>query len=75
MKRRGRCGKEPAIAELKEVERILTERPEAACEPGGSKGWTPLLYLCYTRFSYPPTIANALAISKHPLAHGRGFAR
>ena len=30
-----------------EVERILTEQPQAASEPGGPKGWEPLLYLCF----------------------------
>ena len=56
--------------ELEEVERILTERPEAACEPGGSRGWTPLLYLCYTRFSHAPTIANAPAMARALLGRG-----
>ncbi len=56
--------------ELEEVHRILAERPAAACESGGARGWTPLLYLCYARFSYPPTIENALAIAGALLDHG-----
>lgn len=55
---------------LEEVERILAERPEAAREPGGPRGWTPLLYLCYTRFSHQPTIDNALAIARSLLDRG-----
>jgi ankyrin repeat protein len=48
--------------DIDEVRRILVDRPEAACEPGGSRGWSPLLYLCYTRFSHQPTIDNAVKI-------------
>lgn len=47
-----------------EVERILADRPEAARESGGSRAWTPLLYLCYTRFSHQPTIDNAVSIGR-----------
>jgi len=56
--------------DLEEVERILADRPEAAREPGGSRGWTPLLYLCYTRFSHQPAIDNALAIGRALLDRG-----
>lgn len=56
--------------EIQEVERTLGERPEAACEPGGSRGWTPLLYLCYTRFSHQPTIENAVAVGRALLDRG-----
>jgi ankyrin repeat protein len=56
--------------DIQEVERILTRRPEAACEPGGSRGWTPLLYLCYTRFTHQPTINNAVAIARLLLDRG-----
>lgn len=54
---------------LEEVARILAQRPAAAREPGGSRGWTPLLYLCYTRFSHQPTIDNAVAIGRALLDH------
>jgi ankyrin repeat protein len=56
--------------DLQEVGRILAERPEAAREPGGSRGWTPLLYLCYTRFTHQPTIDNALEIARALLDQG-----
>jgi len=56
--------------ELSEAQRVLTGSPEAARQPGGPRGWTPLLYLCFTRFSHPPTIANAVAIGRLLLDHG-----
>src|SRR6266849_4187320 len=56
--------------ELTEVERIVRERPEAARESGGPRGWTPILYLAFTRFTHPKTIANALAIARVLLDHG-----
>lgn len=56
--------------DLEEVERVLVERPEAATEPGGSRGWTPLLYLCYARFSRQPTIDNAVPIARALLDRG-----
>jgi ankyrin repeat protein len=46
-----------------EVARVLAARPEAARTRGGARGWTPILYLAYTRFTHPPTIENALAIA------------
>jgi ankyrin repeat protein len=55
---------------LQEVERILAERPHAARERGGARGWTPILYLAYTRFTHQPTIENALAIAARLLDHG-----
>jgi ankyrin repeat protein len=56
--------------DLEEVRRLLAARPEAARERGGARGWTPILYLAYTRFTHPPTIANALAIARLLLDHG-----
>ena len=56
--------------DLAEVERIIAATPSAASEPGGSRGWTPLLYLCYTRFSHPPTIDNAVVIARSLLNNG-----
>ena len=50
--------------ELDDVGRILGAQPEAARERGGPRGWTPLLYLCYTRFTHQPTIDNAVAIGR-----------
>jgi ankyrin repeat protein len=49
--------------DLEEVTRRLAERPEAACERGGPREWTPLLYACYARFSSPPAIEHAAAIA------------
>ena len=56
--------------ELAEVERRLAERPEAASERGGFRNWTPLLYLCFTRFSHPPVVGNAVAIARALLDRG-----
>src|SRR5262245_4907745 len=38
---------------LADVQRIVTERPAAVREPGGSRGWTPILYASFTRFTHP----------------------
>jgi ankyrin repeat protein len=56
--------------DLAEVVRILAERPEAARERGGARQWTPIVYLCYTRFSHPPAIDNAVAIARALLDRG-----
>ena len=53
-----------------EVERILTANPKLVNEPGGSRGWPPLLYLCYTRFTHQATIDNAVAIGRMLLERG-----
>ena len=53
-----------------EVERLLAARPEAANEPGGERGWPPLLYLCFTRFPHQPTIDNAVRIATALLDRG-----
>lgn len=50
--------------EIDTVRRVLLEDPEAARRPGGARGWTPILYLAYTRFTHPPTIANAIDIAR-----------
>ena len=52
------------------VERILAERPQAARERGGARGWTPILYLAYTRLTHQPTIDNALPVARLLLDHG-----
>jgi len=52
------------------VSRILAERPMAALQRGGSRGWTPILYLAYTRFLHPPTIEHALDIARVLLDRG-----
>jgi ankyrin repeat protein len=55
---------------VREIERILSAQPEAAREAGGSRGWTPILYLSYTRFTYKATLDNALDIARLLLDHG-----
>ena len=55
---------------LDEVRRIVTERPAAAREPGGSRGWTPILYSTYTRFTARDTLDNGVAIARLLLDHG-----
>lgn len=52
------------------VEHFLEAQPEAVLERGGARGWTPLLTLCYTRFTHPATHRNALAIAKLLLDRG-----
>ena len=56
--------------EIDEVARIVEQRPEAAREAGGTRGWTPILYLAFTRFTHPKTIANAVAIARLLLDRG-----
>jgi ankyrin repeat protein len=53
-----------------EVERTLAARPEAANEPGGERGWPPLLYLCFARFPHQPMIDNAVRIATMLLDRG-----
>lgn len=54
-----------------EVERVLAERPAAATEIGGPRGWPPLLYLCSTRFPSPgPWSENAVRIARALLDRG-----
>ena len=53
-----------------EVARLLAARPEAARVRGGARGWTPILYLAYARFTHPPTIEHALSIARLLLDHG-----
>jgi len=53
------------------IERALAERPSRARENSGPKGWTALLYLCFTRL---PSVAgasdNAVTIARLLLDHG-----
>ena len=59
-----------ACGDLEEVERVLTERPEAASEKGGPKEWPPLLYLCTTRLPRPAVGDNAVALARALLDRG-----
>src|SRR5262245_19010937 len=56
--------------EIDEVRRILAAAPEEARTAGGPRRWTPLLYLCFTRFAHPPALGNAVAIARLLLDHG-----
>ena len=55
--------------ELDEVARRLADDPGAA-RARGARGWTPILYLAYTRFTHASTLGNALAIGRLLLDHG-----
>jgi ankyrin repeat protein len=56
--------------DIDEVTRVLAERPDAAREPGGSRGWPPILYLCYGRVPVPPARDHALTIARALLDTG-----
>ena len=57
--------------ELEHVERILAERPRAATEAGGPRGWPPLLYLCSARLvSSGGWSDNAVAVARALLERG-----
>jgi uncharacterized protein len=57
--------------EIEEVQRILTENPATANEPGGPRNWPPLLSLCHTRLSRPGAANDhAIAIAIALLDHG-----
>jgi uncharacterized protein len=55
---------------LQDIQQILASQSEAARERGGGRDWTPLLTLCYTRFTHKPTHENALAIARLLLDNG-----
>jgi ankyrin repeat protein len=61
---------EIVCGEVEEVARLLAADPAAAWARGGARGWTPILYLAYTRFTHPPTMQHALAIARLLLDHG-----
>src|SRR5258708_10469065 len=52
------------------VERMVTERPEAAREAGGPKQWPPLLYVCAGRLTVDAFAQNSVAIARRLLDHG-----
>jgi uncharacterized protein len=56
--------------EREEVARILAAEPHAARTRGGARGWTPILYLAYTRLTHQPTAEHAHAIARLLLDHG-----
>ena len=49
---------------------MLAERPQAAVEKGGPKGWEPLLYLAFSRVPRPEVSDNAVAIATALLDKG-----
>lgn len=55
---------------LDSVKRFLTDRPEAAVEPGGPRQWPPLLYLCNARISRPDASERAVEIARLLLDRG-----
>ncbi len=60
-----------ACGDLAGVERLLAERPAAATESGGPRGWPPLLYLCNARLPRPDAWSdNAVAIARALLDRG-----
>ena len=73
----------PAIAQagfhtallLGDAERVaarLTEHPAWATEPGGPRGWPPLLYVCHTALGFGPAgrAQGLVAIARRLLALG-----
>ena len=56
--------------DVAEVERRLREQPQLANQKGGPKGWTPLLYLAFTRLPLAAVGDNAVAIARSLLDHG-----
>jgi ankyrin repeat protein len=50
--------------EIDDVRRRIAANAHVARDAGGPRGWTPLLYLCFTRFTHRPTIDNAVAIGR-----------
>jgi len=56
--------------DIDEVTRILAAQPEVARTRGGSRAWTPILYLAYTRFTHAPTLEHAVSIADLLLDHG-----
>jgi ankyrin repeat protein len=60
------------LGDLAAVESRLARRPGLAREPGGPRGWSPLLYLCYSSLR-PGTVADAdglVAIARRLLELG-----
>ena len=53
-----------------EVERVLAERPAAARESGGPRGWTPILYSAFTRCTHPAVLEHGVTIGRILLEHG-----
>jgi hypothetical protein len=50
--------------EIDDVRRRVAANAHVARDAGGPRGWTPILYLCFTRFTHRPTIEHAVAIGR-----------
>ena len=59
-----------ACGDADRVRATLAERPEAATEKGGPKGWDPLLYLCFSRAPLQAASDNAMGIAEALLDAG-----
>lgn len=59
-----------ACGDIEHVERILTERPDTASEPGGPRSWPPLLYLCSVRLPWTAATTTAVDIARALLDRG-----
>jgi ankyrin repeat protein len=59
-----------ACGNLGAVEKTLSERPQAASDKGGAKGWDPILYLCFSRAPLAAARDNAVAIARALLDAG-----
>ena len=56
--------------DIEAATRILRDRQDAARARGGARGWTPILYLAFARFTHQPLFTHALAMAKLLLDHG-----
>lgn len=56
--------------DLAAVQRTLDAQPHVASEPGGPRGWPPLLYLCNARLDVAAVQENAVAIARALLDAG-----
>ncbi|HEY0709372.1 MAG TPA: hypothetical protein VGG33_21360, partial [Polyangia bacterium] len=59
-----------ALADLARVDRALAADASLARRRGGSRGWAPLLYLCYTRVFPARAGHDAVAVARRLLAAG-----
>ena len=55
--------------EIDAVRRLLRGRPEGAVEPGGPRGWPPLLYLCAARLPRDRGASASVEIARMLLDH------
>jgi len=60
------------LGDAAEVERRLAERASLATEPGGPRGWEPLLYVCHTSLEFGEVSRREglVACARQLLEHG-----